>query len=113
MSYRMRVPVSLKKCNPLERPGFNGTIIPADRCVVVNSSCCPCAIREYVGGAYRTTSYGGRVDAIAERNAAIYMRDYLHNCSGFPVVCKMASSPSGCNYAAACVGGTCQLAARF
>jgi hypothetical protein len=126
-SYRMTIPQKFKQCKPIPTENFtsiNGTIvkglpIPPDTCLVVNASCCPACDTEFIDGSWHTYGYGGRIDTINEKyykngnsTEPDYYTDYLHNCSGFGVVCRMASSPTGCHYSAECVNGLCQLVSR-
>jgi hypothetical protein len=111
-SYKIRIPTKFKYCNPLSYKNENGILIPPDVCIVVNESCCPACYYGIINSVKKRLSMGGRLEAINARNYAYYKEFYLKNCSGFGVVCRMASSPTGCDYTAACVGGVCKLVSR-
>lgn len=98
-SYKMRVPEKFKYCRPIEIKGINNTIIPADKCIIINESCCDCK------------NTGGRQVAITEKYYSDYYQNYLHNCS-FSIVCRMGESPTGCNNYAACISGRCVISTR-
>lgn len=112
-SYRIKVPTKFKYCNPLTRLGENGTLIPGDTCLAINSSCCPCSVTQVIDGRKQTIAYGGSIDAINAKYYYTYYSDWLKNCTGFGVQCLMASTGAGCNWNAACVGGVCQLVSRY
>lgn len=112
-SYRIKVPTKFKYCNPLSRFDENGIIIPGDTCMAINSSCCPCSVTQTIDGREKTITYGGKIDAINAKYYDTYYSDWLRNCTGFGVVCRMASTGAGCNWNTACVGGICQLVSRY
>jgi hypothetical protein len=117
-SYSVKVPMKFKYCNPLERKVYNETsntyiVIPADKCITINASCCPCSTKGIIDGVLKTISWGGSVDSINEKNYPVYLSTYLKNCTGFGVKCRMASTGAGCNYESACVGGLCKLVTRY
>lgn len=112
-SYRIKIPMKFKYCNPLGRTALNGSIIPGDTCMVINSSCCPCETDQIVDGYPKKVGWGGKVDAINQKYYEQYFSTYLKNCTGFGVVCKIHSTASGCNWNAECLGGVCKLVSRF
>jgi hypothetical protein len=116
-SYSIKVPTKFKYCNPTTRKivDENGaeTIIPPDTCIAINASCCPCSTYSMVDGEMKNIGWGGSIDFINAKNYDEYYSKYLHNCTGFGVVCRMSSSPTGCNHVAACIGGMCRDASRY
>jgi hypothetical protein len=101
-SYSIKVPMKFKYCNP-----------NTDTCIPINSSCCPCSTIGIVDSVKKEIAWGGKIDAINSKYYDIYFNTYLHNCTGFGVKCLMASTGSGCNWNAECLGGVCKLVSRF
>jgi hypothetical protein len=112
-SYRIKVPTKFKYCNPTTRKDLNGSLIEPDECMTINASCCPCSSWGVVEGVLKPVGWGGSIDYINAKYYDEYRSNYLKNCTGFGVVCRMASSPTGCKHEAACIGGICKEAARY